>query len=374
MEGGNRARMHMQAPETAKLIDTPLAAFHEQAGAKMGAWFGCALPDDFGDWQREYWFAHKSVALIDKNYRCYLSFTGRDRVRYLNAILTNNIKDLPPGHGNVSLLLNPQGRILAELETYALPEGLFCVSYAMIREHLIETLDKYIIMDDVALTDDTQRFGTLALDGPAAARIVSELTGVDLHSLAELARQDTRAGTIPSTVIRRSPGKFAGAEFLVERIHLEALWQALQEKTKAAAGGPVGYSALSALRLEQGIPWFSYDFGERQIPHEAALENSHISYTKGCYTGQEIVERVRSRGQVNRRRVGLRFTGGAVPAPGDILTSDGKEAGFVTRAAFAPALSSAIGMGYVRKDNNSPGNALEWQGGTATVTTFPADV
>jgi len=374
VEGGNRARMHMQAPETAKLIDTPLAAFHEQAGAKMGAWFGCALPDDFGDWQREYWFAHKSVALIDKNYRCYLSFTGRDRVRYLNAILTNNIKDLPPGHGNVSLLLNPQGRILAELETYALPEGLFCVSYAMIREHLIETLDKYIIMDDVALTDDTQRFGTLALDGPAAARIVSELTGVDLHSLAELARQDTRAGTIPSTVIRRSPGKFAGAEFLVERIHLEALWQALQEKTKAAAGGPVGYSALSALRLEQGIPWFSYDFGERQIPHEAALENSHISYTKGCYTGQEIVERVRSRGQVNRRRVGLRFTGGAVPAPGDILTSDGKEAGFVTRAAFAPALSSAIGMGYVRKDNNSPGNALEWQGGTATVTTFPADV
>jgi folate-binding protein YgfZ len=366
--------MHMQTPETAKLIDTPLAAFHEQAGAKMGAWLGCALPNDFGDWQREYWFAHKSVALIDKNYGCYLSFTGPDRVRYLNAILTNNIKDLAPGHGNVSLLLNPQGRILAELETYALPEGLFCVSYAMIREHLIETLDKYIIMDDVTLTDDTQRFGTLALDGPAAARIVSELTGVDLHSLAELARQDTRAGAIPCTIIRRSPGKFAGAEFLVERIHLEALWQALQEKTKAAAGGPIGYSALSALRLEQGIPWFSYDFGEKQIPHEAALENSHISYTKGCYTGQEIVERVRSRGQVNRRRVGLRFTGGAVPTPGDILTSDGKEAGFLTRAAFAPALSSAIGMGYVRKDNNSPGNALEWQGGTATVTNFPADV
>ncbi len=339
----------------------------------MGAWFGCALPSDFGDWQREYWFAHKSVALIDKNYRCYLSFTGPDRVRYLNAILTNNIKDLLPGHGNVSLLLNPQGRILAELETFALPEGLFCVSCAMIREHLIETLDKYIIMDDVTLTDDTPRFGTLALEGPAAARIVNELTGVDLHSLAELARQDTRAGTIPCTIVRRSPGKFAGAEFLVERAQLQALWETLQEKTKTAAGGPIGYTALSALRLEQGVPWFSYDFGEKQIPHEAALENSHISYTKGCYTGQEIVERVRSRGQVNRRRVGLRFTGEAVPGPGEILTSDGKEAGFVTRAAFAPALSSAIGMGYVRKENNSPGDTLEWQSGTATVTNFSAD-
>jgi folate-binding protein YgfZ len=363
----------MQAPEPARIIETPLAPLHQQAGAKMGEWFGCALPDDFGDCQREYWFAHKSVALIDKNYRCYLSFTGPDRVRYLNAILTNNIKDLPPSHGNASLLLNPQGRILAEIETYALPESLFCVSYAMLRERLIETLDKYIIMDDVTLTDDTQRFGTLALEGPAAAPIASELTGVDLNALAELDRQEARVGTIPCTVVRRSPGKFVGAEFLVKRADLEALWRVLQEKTKIAGGGPIGYSALSALRLEQGIPWFGYDFSDKQIPHEAALENSHISYTKGCYTGQEIVERVRSRGQVNRRRVGLRFTGATTPSPGEILTSGGKEAGYVTRAAFSPALSSAIGMGYLRKENSEVGQQLEWQDGTATVTKLPVE-
>jgi folate-binding protein YgfZ len=360
----------MQAPGTAKIIDTPLASRHEQAGAKMGVWFGCALPDNFGDWQREYWFAHKSVALIDKNYRCYLSFTGPDRVRYLNAILTNNIKDLAASHGNVSLLLSPQGRILAEIETYALAESLFDVSYAMIRESLIETIERYIIMDDVTLADDTQRFGTLALEGPSAGSIVKALTGVDLNSLAELERRDARAGAIPCTIIRRSPGKFAGAEFLVERAHLEGLWQTLLEKTSAAGGGPVGYTALSALRLEQGIPWFSYDFGEKQIPHEAGLENSHISYTKGCYTGQEIVERVRSRGQVNRRRVGLRFTGDGVPEAGEILTSRGKEAGYVTRAAFSPSLASAIGMGYVRKENNELGQKLEWRGGSAEVAKF----
>src|ERR1700737_640357 len=176
----------MQAPEPAKIIDTPLAPLHQRAAAKMGEWFGCALPDDFGDWQREYWFAHKSVALIDKNYRAYLSFTGPDRVRYLNAVFTNNIKDLAPSHGNVSLLLNPQGRVLAEIETYALAEKLFCVSYAMIRERLIETLDKYIIMDDVTLTDETQQYGTLAWEGPAAAGLVLELTGIDLRMLAEL--------------------------------------------------------------------------------------------------------------------------------------------------------------------------------------------
>ena len=363
----------MPGAELAKVIDTPLAARQQQAGAKMGAWFGCALPDDFGDWQREYWFAQKSVALIDKNYRCYLSFTGPDRVRYLNAILTNNIKDLPLSHGDVSLLLNPQGRILAEIETYALPESLFCVSYAMIQARLAETIEKYIIMDDVTLTDDTARFGTLALEGPSAAAIVKELTGVDLNSLASLQRQDARVGSIPCTILRRSPGKFAAAEFLAERSQIEPLWRTLQEKAGVAGGGPIGYSALSAIRLEQGIPWFSYDFGDKQIPHEAALETSHISYTKGCYTGQEIVERVRSRGQVNRRRVGLRFNGETVPAAGEILSSEGKEAGYVTRAAFSPALSSAIGMGYVRRENNEVGQKLEWQGGTAEVTKFPQD-
>jgi folate-binding protein YgfZ len=356
--------------DTAQGIETPLGPLHLQAGAELGVWFGCALPNHFGDWQREYWFAHKSVALIDKNYRAYLSFTGPDRVRYLNAILTNNIKDLAPAHGTISLLLNPQGHIVAEIETYALPDGLFSISYNMIRERLIQTIDKFIIMDDVTLEDETPRYGTLALEGPQAARIAHEVTGVDLSTIAELVRTEASVGSIPCSVIRRSPGEYVGAEFLTERQHLESLWQTLQGQVVAAGGGPIGYAALSALRLEQGVPWFSYDFGEKQIPHEAGLEQSHISYTKGCYTGQEIVERVRSRGQVNRRRVSLVFTGDT-PPPNEPLMAEGKEAGYVTRAAFSPRLSCPIGMGYVRKDSNALGTTLKWKGGTATVARFP---
>src|SRR5438477_3992053 len=153
-------------------MNTPLAATHLAAGAKMGVWFGCALPDYFGDPAAEYRAARESVALIDKNYRAYLLFTGPDRVRYLNAILTNDIKSLSPGNGVVSLFLNPQGRIQAEIETYAEAESLFCVSYAMIRESLIPALDKFIIMDDVTLADKTNAFGTIALEGPKAAELV----------------------------------------------------------------------------------------------------------------------------------------------------------------------------------------------------------
>jgi folate-binding protein YgfZ len=361
----------MEAPvetaSTGTALATPLAAIHLRAGAKMGVWFGCALPDDFGDVAKEFRHARESVALIDKNYRAYLAFTGPDRVRYLNAILTNNVKDLVAGQGNVSLLLNPQGHILAEIETHAFADRLLCVSYAMIRERLIEWLDKYIIMDDVTLTDETHRFGTLALEGPKAAALVREMSGVDIGPLGELSSTDGAVDTIPCRIVKRSPGGVFGAEFVVPQENLAPLWQVLLEAARRHGGGPMGYAALSASRLAQGVPWFGYDFGEKQIPHEAGLQDSHISYTKGCYTGQEIVERVRSRGQVNRQRVGLVFSGDAVPEAGTPLMMEGKEVGFVTRAARAWNPGRVLGMGYVRREAGAPGSQLQWPAGTATV-------
>jgi aminomethyltransferase len=364
-------RGRMETEETSSALETPLAPLHRSAGATMGTWFGCTLPDHWIDPREEEEFARKSVALVDKNYRAYLSFTGPDRVRYLNAILTNNIKDLSPGQGNASLMLNPQGHILAEIETYALAESLFCVSYAMIRERLIEAIEKYIIMDDVTLADESQRYGTLAIEGPKAASVAREIAGVDLSTFAELERGEIAVASIPCWITKRSPGGVAGCEFLYEREKLAELWQVLLAGVRKHGGGPMGYAALSAQRLAQGVPWFGYDFGEKQIPHEAGLQDSHISYTKGCYTGQEIVERVRSRGQVNRRRVDLIFDGPGIPAAGETLTVDGKEAGYVTRAAIPSFLSHAIGMGYVRKDHNALGNHLNWSEGTVVVSRFP---
>ena len=379
----------METPATTKTIATPrthdsaLAKLQADAGANMGVWFGCTLPSDFGDPAGEYRYANQAVALLDKNYRAYLSFIGPDRVRYLNAILTNNVKDLAPGQGIISLLLNPQGHILAELETYAFPDRHFCISYAMIREQLISWMDKYIIMDDVTLSDETELHGTLALEGPNAAAAVKELTGVDLAQLNELtsvdaeilrfAQDDTegaKEAPITCRIVKRSPGGVPGAEFVVAREQLTALWQILFDAARKHGGGPAGYTALSGQRLAQGVPWFGYDFDEKQIPHEAGLENSHISYTKGCYTGQEIVERVRSRGHVNRRRANLLFSGDAVPEAGAPLTTqDGIEAGYVTRAARIWDPSRVIGMGYVRKE--ADGTNLQWSGGSATITRLP---
>lgn len=361
-------------------IDTPLRSEHEKLGAQLSEYFGCVLPANYGDAEREYKFARESVALIDKNYRCVLSFTGKDRVRYLNAMLTGNIRGLTPGHGNISLLLNPQGRILAEVETLALEDRLLVISYAMIRAQLIDTFDKFIIMDDVVLEDVTDKFGTLALEGPKAAEILRELCSVDLDAMEEFAHVGKIIAGISCRVIRTSACGAAGAEFLTPRENLAALWNLLLDAVKKRGGGPVGYDAMNILRLEEGVAWYGVDFDENQIPHQAALEATHISYTKGCYTGQEIVERVRSRGQIQRRRVMLRFSGDAIPRAGEPLFAPsaenpaerGAEVGFVTRAAKSPKFGAVIGMGYVRREQTEPGSKVKWSGGIAEVFELPA--
>lgn len=359
-------------------IDTPLKFEYEKLGAQLSEYFGCVLPANYGDAKREYKFARESIALIDKNYRCVLSFTGKDRVRYLNAMLTGNIRDLTPSHGNISLLLNPQGRILAEVETLALEDRLLVISHAMIRARLIDTFDKFIIMDDVVLEDVTEKFGTLALEGPKAAEIVHELCGMDLDTMEEFAHAEKTIAGISCRVIRTSAICAPGAEFLTPRDNLATLWHLLLDAAKKCGGGPVGYEALNILRLEDGVAWYGVDFDENQIPHQAALEATHISYTKGCYTGQEIVERVRSRGQIQRRRVMLRFSGDAIPRAGEPLfvasaessAERGAEIGFVTRAARSPQFGAVIGMGYVRREQTEPGSKVKWSSGAAEVFEF----
>ena len=354
------------------VLATALSELHRKNGAEMGVWFGCELPDTFGDWQAEYRALRDTVGLLDKNYRLCLEFTGPDRARFLNAILTNDIKGLKENHGTVSLFLSPQGHIQAEIETYAQGETLFCISYAMIRERLIPAMDRYIIMDDVTLNDRTDRYATLALEGPEAARVTEHLSGIELAAMDELELRETKVAEIPCRIGKRSPAGVASAEFLIEKSKTKELWNVLDTAVRQVDGRPVGYKVLNTVRLEMGIPWYSYDFGEKQIPHEAGLQDSHISYTKGCYTGQEIVERVRSRGQVNRVRVSLKFAAAGIqPTANAPLLWDGKDVGYVTRSGFSPALNTWIGMGYVRREKSTVGSMLESASGNATVIATP---
>jgi folate-binding protein YgfZ len=355
-------------------LENPLLDLHRAAGATFGTFLGCELPARFANSEAEYRAARDAVVLADTNFHAMFRFTGPDRARYLNAILTSNIRDLAPGQGTVGLLLNPQGHILAEIETLGLEDSIIGVSHASVRESTVATIEKFIIMDDVTFTDETPSSGSLAVAGPRAADVLKTLSSVDVASLPERAHLQSVVGGIAGRLVRRNWMGHAGAELFAAREHLPALWKSISAAVAQAGGTHIGFDAINSLRLEAGIPWFGYDFGDSVIPHEAGLENSHISYTKGCYTGQEIVERVRSRGQVNRRRVGLRFDGAAHPANGSKLLSGAAEVGQVTSSAHSYALGENIGMGYVRREHAAPGSKLQSQTGAAEIIELPISV
>jgi aminomethyltransferase len=348
-------------------METPLIEAHRAAGAQLAESENCLLPERFSNFENEYRAAREAVALFDTNWHVILALTGRDRVKYLHAITSNNVQALVDGSGSLALLLTPQGRILAELEIYALPEKLLVLSHASQRERTVATLKKYVIGSQVKVDDLTDQMGSLSLEGPRAATVIGEIAGAKLADLAEMSIREIAIDGSPCYLLRRSHFAQTGAELIASRDALPAIWQKLLAATRAHGGEPIGIAALNALRLEAGIPWFPADFNDAMIPHEAALEDTHISFNKGCYTGQEIVERVRSRGHVNRKRVALQFSTAHPPAPGTKLRAGEAEIGFVTSAAFSPAAGAAIGMGYVRREQFAPGTIIELDSSTATV-------
>jgi folate-binding protein YgfZ len=241
----------------------------------------------------------------------------------------------------------------------------------MVRERIFQTFDKFIIMDDVTLEDLTGAWGTLDVVGPKAAAVVADAAKFDIAPLAVLSHAEAQIAAARCRVVRRVRFGEAAATILVPREELANVWRDLETHVRAHGGIPVGMEAIETLRLEAGNPWFGEDFDDRVIPHEAGLENSHISYDKGCYTGQEIVERVRSRGHANRRLTSLQFDGAEAPPSGTKLMSDGKEVGNVTSSRFSPLLNRAIGLGYVRREFLGIGTRLDASGRPAEVIVPP---
>src|SRR5271169_5388557 len=171
-------------------LETPLLEMHQSSGATIGEYFGTLLPSRFGEFTEEYAALRRAVALVDTNFRATFSFAGPDRHRYLNALLTSNVRDLKPGQGAVGLLLNPQGHILAEVETFARQDSILATSHAMIRERTYSTFEKFIIMDDVTLEDVTPSMGTLDLAGPSTAALFAELGLKDFADMPRLAHEE----------------------------------------------------------------------------------------------------------------------------------------------------------------------------------------
>jgi len=280
--------------------------------------------------------------------RTKLFVTGEDRTRWLNGMITNNIRDLAEDHGVYAFLLNAQGRIQGDL--YAFNRGkaiVLDIDRAQV-EKLLAIFEHYIVMDDVQIERADDRLVAVGLQGPnAAAVLVGAGIQVPVLEPLQIADLTWQGGAI--TVLRAEAWKGDAYELWLAPDRV----QALQESLHQAGAIPVGPAAQNLYRIAAGIPLFGEDIRERDLPQETGQERA-LHFAKGCYVGQEIVERIRSRGQVHRVFTGFDLT--AAAAPGDAIEtqteSSAKAVGEITSTAniVSPAGNRLIALGYLRRE------------------------
>jgi len=284
---------------------------------------------------------------LDLSARGCIRAVGEDRVRLLHAMCSNHIEQLRSGEGCYAFFLNPQGRILADAVILALPDALLIATEPETRESLYAHLDKYIIADDVSLEDTTAETVAVGIEGPAAAGVESRL------GLALPAAPYSHIAWGDRLVIRSSVTGQPGFSIVAPAADGEALIREIE------AAGAVRASEQDArvVRLELGHPRYGEDITDQYLPHETQLLGA-LHFSKGCYIGQEIVERVRARGGVHRFLVPLEIEGDTPPEAGAVITADGKALGAITSAAWSPARGRIVALGYLRLEEIAQGVPL----------------
>jgi aminomethyltransferase len=278
-------------------------------------------------------------AWIDLSAHGKIRVTGEDRARLLHAMTTNQIQGLAPGQGVYAFFLNAQGRILADAVVYNLGESLLVDTEPETRQKIYEHLDKYIIADDVSLTDETQQWAAIGVEGPASEETIKALGApVPAEEYAIEPWEMSFVARVAST----------GADGF--RIYLPGAEKDVLLKALAGHGVTEADAAVArTVRLEHGKPRYGEEISERYLVQETGQLHG-VHFSKGCYLGQEIVERVRSRAQIHRHLAAVRIDGTDVPAPATKLQADGKDVGEIVSAAYSPALGEIAAMAYVRTE------------------------
>jgi folate-binding protein YgfZ len=317
------------------------------------------LTADFGDTRAEFHALLSGCGVYDLGWRAKIVLTGGDRVRWLNGMISNNVRDLATGHGVYAFLLNAQGRIQADLYAFQRGESLLVDTERSQREKILQLFDHYIIADDVEVTDISDRLAALGLTGPES-RNVLERTGISVPELGYLQFADTPWNEVSITVLHSGEEAKDSWQVWLAPEQVRALWDALVK----AGARPSGTSALNLFRISRGIPQFGQDIRDRDLPQETGQMRA-LNFNKGCYLGQEIVERIRSRGAVHRE-FGAFAVEGALPEAGTKIQADGKEVGEITSSATLPlpAGDRAMALGYLRRE----AAGKELRAGEATLT------
>ena len=295
------------------------------------------------------------AALLDLSARGRIVARGRDRARLLHNLTSNEVKNLAPGAARYAFLLSPQGRIQADLYLLSFPEHFLIDVEPELREKAPAHIKRYIIADQVELEDVTASTSCIGIEGPAAAATLAQIGAPVPENYMHAAWAEHTLAGITET---GQPGaRIYCAAGQAERI---------MAKLEAAGAKRASLDDARIVRIENGKPRYGDDIFDKTLPQETQQMHA-VSFTKGCYLGQEIVERIRAQGHVNKKLVRLQIVGTDVPAAGAKPQANGADVGDITTAVYSPTLNKVAAMAYLRTQFTEPGTEVLVDGRQALV-------
>lgn len=314
--------------------------------------------------EEEYRSARESVALASApgGELGKISFAGPDRKKFLHGLLTNDVLGLAPFRGLSACLLTVKGKLTAVCDLYDRGEDLLCLQQAPLTEVILETLSKYLPLSRTTMQDIGSDFKTFLLLGPEADALMKKIfpafSPLEPYQAALLEWK-----TRELFVSFGSRLGLRGLLILCPAASSGELEGSFLEAGKAFSLKKAGASVLEIIRVEEGIAAFGQDIGHETIPLEARLEEA-VSFSKGCYLGQEVVTRIKDRGHVNKILTGLKLEGQSVPPPESVVFSQSRQVGLLTSAVYSPALGSALALATVSAGEAEPGKNLQVKAGS----------
>ncbi|HJY88385.1 MAG TPA: glycine cleavage T C-terminal barrel domain-containing protein [Candidatus Acidoferrales bacterium] len=330
-----------------------------------GQYLGVDAVLHFGDPAAELAALNESCGVFHLPWRAKITVTGKDRARWLHNMVTNNVRDLALNRGNYNFVLNAQGRILGDMYIYNRGESLLLDTDSTQVEPLLTAMKRYIIMDKVEMAEAP--IFAAGLCGPKAEESMAA-AGIDVRGMEPLEIREFAVNSLNVMVARGPENKPGWYEVWVTVPEDEGQGGFFGGRFPGAQN--VGVQALEWWRILHGIPQYGQDIRDRDLPQETG-QTQALNFTKGCYIGQEIVERIRSRGQVHRRFVGFEFEDG--PQALGKHEAQGRTVAEVTSAATVPLSTGDrnVGLGYVRREAADAGPQIELGGSRAKVVELP---
>jgi len=334
----------------------PLDDVHRRSGAEMSEHDGWALPEDYGDVAAEYAAVRSGAGLIDLSARGRIVVGGSEAVMFLNGLITNDIKTLAQNSWMPAAFPNVQGRLLAAVRVINRGDDFLIDTESATLQTVLKLLERFAHAGDFRVAEVTNETAMLSVQGKEAETVVRATLG---DPAAEVGRQKAVAAKLSNdsgvTVIRATHTAEDGFDLFVDASAAQLLWDGLLK----AGATPVGSRALEILRVEAGIPRYGIDMDETNVVTEANLDDA-VSFTKGCYVGQEIIARIKYRGHVAKKLTGLVLERESTPERGaKIFSSDDKEIGRVTSAVFSLSLKRTVALGFVKYDYLMPGTQVK---------------